>query len=62
MAEQRSYKPGVPYIIVQGNPVDGFVFYGPFPGAVSAVEAADEKNVPEPWCVAELNPVPDTWL
>lgn len=31
-----------PHILITGNPVDGYEFFGPFIGPVTAVEAADE--------------------
>jgi hypothetical protein len=45
------------YILVIGNPVDGYQFEGPYDTAEDAIEAAEYhwKNVE--WVVAELRPV-----
>ncbi len=46
----------LPHIVVTGNPVDGFEFFGPFIGAVTAVEAADDAKTSDSgaWHVAPL--------
>lgn len=46
----------VPTIIVQGNPVDGFAHYGPFPNRQSAIDWADGPNseVTFDWWIAPL--------
>lgn len=44
----------VRYILIFGNPVDGFTFRGPFPSQVAALEYADA--IAEEWWIAELTP------
>lgn len=46
----------LPHIIVQGNPLDGFTFTGPFAGPVTAVEYADDANLKGEWWIAPLHP------
>lgn len=44
------------HIIVHGNPVEGFEFWGPYPSERNAAEAViHDDNLPDGWCVAELN-------
>ncbi len=45
------------YIIVYGNPIDGFNFRGPFDSTVDAIFSAEDADPDENWWVAELNPV-----
>lgn len=49
----------LPHIVVTGNPVDGYEFFGPFIGAVTAVECADEIRGTDggEWQVAPLHPM-----
>lgn len=45
-------------IIVTGNPVDGFEFYGPFSTPHEAVEFANnDAHLDDSWHVADLHPV-----
>ena len=49
-----------PAIVVTGNPVDGFTFYGPFPSGQEAVEWADNAgrgDCDTDWWVAPLTGV-----
>lgn len=41
------------HIVVVGNPVDGFTFFGPFKTLGDAVVWAEE-SVDRDWCVAPL--------
>lgn len=44
-----------PHIIVTGNPVDGFFFYGPYPDFYEAQKAAEkEKENQEYWWIAPI--------
>lgn len=46
------------HILVTGNPVDGFEFYGPFNNGVDAVEYANQcAGIEGEWWTADLNPV-----
>ena len=45
------------YILVYGDPVDGFYFRGPFASNESAVDFANTNDYGRDWWVAELNPV-----
>ncbi len=49
----------LPHIVITGNPVDGFEFFGPFIGGFTAVEAADEARTSDSgsWHVAPLRPM-----
>jgi hypothetical protein len=46
----------VKYIVVFGNPVDGFNFRGPFDDHDLASEYADASEPNEYWWIAELDP------
>lgn len=41
-------------IIISGNPVDGFAYFGPFDDDVSAIDWADQQRLPEAWWMASL--------
>lgn len=45
------------WIIVAGNPVDGFVFYGPYQERDDAVHDAENGHLNGDWWIAELEPV-----
>ena len=47
------------HIVVTGNPVDGFAFYGPFKTAEHANEEADEAFRHEEWWIAPLQALND---
>ncbi len=48
------------YILINGNPVDGFCFTGPFEDHERAVLWTEECGLEKPWWVQELeNPVMD---
>jgi hypothetical protein len=42
------------FIIVVGNPMDGFVFHGPFPSCEAADEYAETKLKGEEWWLTSL--------
>lgn len=45
-------------IIITGNPVSGFEFYGPFSSEAEAVEWGNgDPHLDESWCVAPLEPI-----
>lgn len=46
-------------IVVQGNPVDGFNFVGPFDDDDEAIQAAENEG--GDWWVADLEPIPASW-
>ena len=48
------------YIIVAGNPFDGFDFYGPFRDIEDAIDYADRQFFGETWWVANIEPVKET--
>lgn len=50
-----------PHIIVCGNPIDGYEFYGPFENVNDAIRYADDNlDYGEPWSFAKLiNPLLD---
>lgn len=50
----------LPHVIVQGNPMDGFTFTGPFLGPLSAVEHADNEKLDGEWWVAPLHPAEES--
>lgn len=41
-------------LIIEGNPVDGFTFTGPFDSRDDAIDAG--QNLPADWWVADLLP------
>ena len=43
------------YIVISGNPLDGYKYYGPFETFADAVIAAIERMHPHTW-VAEMLP------
>lgn len=44
------------FIIVTGNPIHGFEFFGPFPYEVAAIEWAERKFDDREWWTAFVNP------
>jgi hypothetical protein len=43
------------HIIIDGNPVDGYQFYGPFESKDEACTYADENlDYGREWCIAKL--------
>lgn len=42
------------FIVITGNPVDGFQYYGRFSDEPTAIDWADENLSEEDWWVAEL--------
>lgn len=48
---------GDAFIIVAGNPVDGFKYYGTYPDRESAAEAASVEISDTEWWIAELQPL-----
>ena len=44
------------YIIVYGNPIDGFNFRGPFDTHADAVTYGEHVEDDEIWWITELNP------
>jgi hypothetical protein len=44
------------YILITGDPVDGFFYYGPFDTNDDAVAYADDEQHGMDWWVAELQP------
>lgn len=40
-------------LVVQGNPVDGFIFIGPFPDKDAAIEWCEEVAIEPDWWIAE---------
>lgn len=45
------------WVIVAGNPVEGFAMYGPFKDRDDAVIAAEDSRLGGDWWIAELEPV-----
>lgn len=43
-----------PYILIEGNPIDGYSYYGPYPNAQVAVLAGNSFYADD-WWVAPLN-------
>ena len=41
-------------IVVTGNPVDGFVFYGPWDNSDAAVDGAEDMRLAGDWWIAPL--------
>lgn len=44
------------YIIIYGDPMDGFNYRGPFDTQADATEWAEDHEPDEVWWIAELNP------
>lgn len=44
------------FVIVFGNPIDGFNFRGPFDSVEDANHSAEASDPDDYWWVAELNP------
>lgn len=42
------------FIVITGNPVDGFQYYGRFSDEPAAIDWADENLSEEDWWIAEL--------
>jgi hypothetical protein len=42
------------YIIMYGNPIDGFKFVGPFDSLNDALEHLEEEHADYDMCIAEL--------
>jgi len=42
------------YILVEGNPLSGFNFYGPFDNEAAAVRYAERDPEDDEWWVADL--------
>jgi hypothetical protein len=45
-----------PFLIVAGNPVDGFSFIGPFEGRLAAIDYG-EQFADGDWWIAPIDPV-----
>jgi hypothetical protein len=44
------------HIVISGNPVDGFIYYGPFKTGVDAIAWAEANcDGTESWCIAPLH-------
>jgi len=43
------------YIVVLGNPVDGFTFWGPFRNVEDAIDWAERSVLTTSWWIADLN-------
>ena len=43
----------IPHIVITGNPVDGFIFYGPFKSSEDAIDYG-ENDVFGEWWIAEI--------
>ena len=43
------------HIIVTGNPVDGFSFYGLYATRDEAIEAAEKAKLEDNWWIAKLD-------
>jgi hypothetical protein len=58
VAEIKSgdHEPQEPYIIITGNPVDGFSFQGPFSSRDDAIEHAERGKVDADWWVELISP------
>jgi hypothetical protein len=44
------------YIVISGNPLDGYVYYGPFE-TFDAADAAIERMHPHTWVAEMLSPL-----
>jgi hypothetical protein len=44
------------YIIISGNPLDGYKYYGPFE-TFDAADAAIERMLPNSWVAEMLSPL-----
>lgn len=44
------------YLVVTGNPVDGFEYYGPFISYESALRFAEAQFKHDVWWIPDLNP------
>ena len=42
-------------LVITGNPVDGFFYYGPFDSAEEAIEWASVQHDTQDWWIAPLN-------
>lgn len=43
-----------PTLVITGNPVDGFFYYGPFDNAGAAIEWAERNQDGQDWWIAPL--------
>ncbi len=50
----RDYDPEPPFLLVVGDPVDGFDYVGPFDSSEQAQEWAQEFTDGDSWWVVEL--------
>ena len=48
------------YIIVEGNPVEGFTYFGLFKDPADATDYADRHFFGESWWVTNIEPVKET--
>lgn len=48
---------GLPYVIIQGSPVDGITIMGPYPTATAAIDVAETLS--DSWWIAPLYPSED---
>lgn len=46
----------MPYIVVIGNPIDGFTHHGPFGDFEEASEFGDSNMISSEWWAVTLNP------
>jgi hypothetical protein len=42
------------WVVISGNPVDGFFYYGPFDSAEAAASAAEDSVLDADWWISKL--------